>query len=204
MMKRFFTLCALCLTISVAFAQPVKSITYTQEENPALYNLMLLLDVQSLHIKITGTFSGKTLRIVEHVVENGQETVMPIGDAFTNNGSTLYFSILSRWLPDDDIQILIIPGAKPDQRVTRISSTFSMKNRETYILMETFPANNVFPENDIPLIAFTHGIEISMEINDRFYQNFDQNRLRESHVSPNLWPHLFGINHFVYYTLRFE
>ena len=181
-----------CLFITVVNAQYVKSITYTLE-NPR----------SALNLEISGQFAGKKLHVVEHTVVDGKANIKLIGSSFLHQDSILCFSILSISLPDDIIQLQIFPETVSNEKITEISSNFSIKNSERYILMQTY-LDGAFPENDIPLFAFTAGLEKTIEYNGQLALMLDYCGLRDAHISPDLWTERFGVLNFVYYTLRFD
>ena len=202
-MKQLYCTLALCLCITIAGAQNVKRISYTQEENLGLRNLMDLIDVTNLNLKITGEFANKKLQLIEHTVIDGKETVRSIPFPSPKD-SILYISVLSRLLPENKIQLQIFIEATPGNRISSTKRGISMeKNCANYLLIETYPTE-AYAQNDVPLFAFTAGLEKKIEFNGQFASYLDYCGLRDAHVAPNLWVEQFGLLYFVYYSLRFD
>jgi hypothetical protein len=152
----------------------------------------------------------RTIKSLTQVVcRGGKTTETPLTPEGFGGSTVSEIRFYARGFSADSVKIML------DKLM---SMKIQLPNNESYILMETYDAEDgaVIPGESagdfsveyapgaaVPLIAYTTGLLRNFKIGDVEVSGIDYCGLRDKHVHPSRWGE-FGIDNYVYYVAKFE
>ena len=149
-------------------------------------------NVQHLRVTLKGNFNGKRAKLKKVACSNGafsEQELLPEFVHFLLVDSIEFLDFMAVPYGKDSLHICCFYPASNNQPI--FNDTVRMDNMK--ILMETFTPGD---SNDIPVVAYTAGIPIQ---NGVWFCG-----LRDSGVEPRKWFEKYGIDGYVFYTIRLE
>lgn len=148
--------------------------------------------VQHMNLTIHGVFNGKRAKIQKVSCHNGvftESELLPEFVHFILKDSVETFDFMAVPYKSDSIRITCFYPSVDNMSLF----TDTVRLDRNHILMETY-TSGVGPE--IPIMSYTSGIPNQVGI---WYCG-----LRDSKVEPRKWHEKYGIDNYVYYTIRIE
>lgn len=177
------------------------SLEYTMVEDEDLYRLMGFLDVYRLDVKVIGEgLKGREFRVVTVTckdsvfTETGGERS---GIIVSADSDTLDFIFFARQTcPDTVLLSWTGEGAVYKNKLPVPQSTHP-------ILMETYSAEPITTGGAVPIMAYSPGQTVEVEMFGQKGSYIDYCGLRDAKVHPSEWPAKYGIKNFVYFYIIF-
>lgn len=194
MHKKIIITMLLALIVMLTQAQPIKvEYEYRTKTLPELMQQYFQMqNVQHLRVTLKGNFNGKRAKLKKVTCSNGafsEQELLPEFVHFLLVDSVESLDFMAVPYGKDSLHICCFYLASNNQPI--FNDTVRMDNMK--ILMETFTPGD---SNDIPVVAYTAGIPIQ---NGVWFCG-----LRDSGVEPRKWFEKYGIDGYVFYTIRLE
>lgn len=171
------------------------TVTYEwpQEHQDLLRDLMDFQGIHCFDVRVKSTCKLPYTLSMVHCVD-GQEERTDIFSPFPLELDTLTsFRFIAQAVSADTVRIAYKGQLNSEQKIA-IPTRYC-------ILMETLPPHAYAPTDTIPLIAYTPGHEVSVEINGQELKRIDFCGVRFSGKHPSEWHRAFGIKDYIYFEL---
>ena len=207
-MKQFLTtlVCILglcCIQAAQAAAQERAessiSLEYKMVEDEDLFRLMDFLDVYRLDVKVIGEgLEGREFRVITAICQDSVFTEKGAdGYSLSAQSDTLDFTFFARQTSPDTVKISWTGGG------AMFEDELSVPESSHPILMETYSTGPLTTSGTVPIMAYSPGQTVEVEMFGQKGSYIDYCGLRDAKVHPSEWPAKYGIRDFVYFYIQF-
>lgn len=175
------------------------SLEYKMVENEDLYRLMDFLDVYRLDVKVIGEgLEGREFRVITAICQDSVFTEKGAdGYSLSAHSDTLDFTFFAKQTSPDTVKISWTGGG------AMFEDELPAPESSHPILMETYSTSPLTTGDTVPIMAYSPGQTVEVEMFGQKGSYIDYCGLRDAKVHPSEWPAKYGIKDFVYFYIQF-
>ena len=210
---RCFVLCCLCALASLPLAAQKEVKVSYEYMDKFQQGLLKMQGISYLKATVEG-MDDKPFQLTRVVCRGGNFEAEEIIPEFYDIRGIKELHFYAQGISPDSVKVHIetnIMGVGPINT--------GVENSVNFILMETYDGTLgkiieseagdvvyvIYPYGaEIPLIAYTTGLESEMEIEGVVYPRVDFCGLRFKYENPRNWYEKLGVNNYIYYTIKFK
>lgn len=196
MKKRILLALGWLFCLPALWAQsPVTEVTYSTNQNRELTDLMDILGAMQLNIELRGSFARKQAELVCFTVQGDKTDSVRVSFMRPLPTDSLSLKVLSYQFSPDSVRLAVMVDG-----LFKWTPTVAVR-KTNHILLET--SLDSLPANDIPLLAYSTGLPIQMQLDGKTVTGASYCGLRDKQLHPAQWYEQLGLSDYAYLVLRF-